>query len=437
MEREIRNFQPNESIQIKHREFYFLEREDRPGKTHFSDGGQATVAKMRGEDDNIYALKVFKPRFRNDVILERGNFLRKFANLPGMQAANNEIVDPSSSEYEQDVARHSFLQYATLMPWVPSKSGTMWSALRSKQSLSRYPLPNKTKSLKRAKNLAKVINGLSTKSIAHCDLCPNNLAVDVDDKIYLVDLENFYHDTFSPPPWGCPGGQLGYRHKTVDSLKNKQYSLFADAFAGALLISEMLIWHDSRVRNISLDGSLFEQSELQAQSDKYQVVKRVLREISKECATLFETAWFSEKLDECPPATEWLSALEGITFTEAEILTGATNVHTVSRRKAGQFTASPTKNITKESPTQPISAISPHVSRRLTAAQMQNQRHKQTVSQPAKPVSQQSSQKPIIQTTSNTQSSSVGGLLAGLSAGTVFIIMMICVILVFVWLAYQ
>lgn len=424
MEREIRDFQPNESIQIKHRKFYFLEREGRPGKTHFSDGSQATVAKMRDEDDNKYALKIFKPRFRNDVILERGNFLRKYANLPGMQAASNEIVDPSSSEYQQDIAKHSFLQYATLMPWVPSKSGTMWSALRSKQSLTRYPLPNKTKSLKRAKNLAKVINGLSTKTIAHCDLCPNNLAVDTDDKVYLVDLENFYHDTFSPPPWGCPGGQLGYRHKTIDSLKHKQYSPFADIFAGALLISEMLTWHDPRVRDISLDGSLFEQSELQIKSDKYQVVKRALRETSKECETLFETAWFSKKLDECPPATEWMTALDGITFTETETSISITNAHATSRRKAGQFSSPPAKSITKETPTQPVNTTSSHVSRRVNASQMQN-KHKAS-----------QSAKQIMKTTSNTQPSS-GGLLAGLSVGTVVFIIMICVILFFVWLGTQ
>ncbi len=424
MEKEIRDFQPNESIQIKHRKFYFLERDGRLGKTHFSDGSQATVAKMRGEDDNIYALKVFKPRFRNDVILERGNFLRKYANLPGMQAANNEIVDPSSSEYEQDIKKHSFLQYATLMPWVPSKSGTMWSALRSKQSLPRYPLPNKTKALKRAKNLAKVVDGLSTKSIAHCDLCPNNLAVDTNDKIYLVDLENFYHDTFSPPPWGCPGGQLGYRHKTIDSLKHKQYSPFADIFAGALLISEMLTWHDSRVRNISLDGSLFEQSGLQTKSDEYQIVKRVLRETSKECETLFETAWFSKKLDECPPATEWITALDGIILTEVETPINITNTHATSRRKAGQFSSSPTKSTTKETPTQPVVTTSPHVSRRVNASQIQSQRDKHKAN------------KPIMQTTSNTQPTS-GGLLAGLSAGTVLFIIMICVILFFIWLANQ
>lgn len=425
MEREIRDFQPNESIQIKHRKFYFLARENRPGKTHFSDGSQGTVAKLRGEDDNIYALKVFKPRFRNNVILERGNFLKKYANLPGMQAANNEIVDPSSSEYKPDIAKHSFLQYATLMPWVPNKSGTMWSALRSKQSFPHYPLPNKTKSLKRAKNLAKVVNGLSTRSIAHCDLCPNNLAVDSDDKIYLVDLENFYHNTFSPPPWGCPGGQLGYRHKTIDSLKHKQYNPFADIFAGALLISEILTWHDSRVRDISLDGSLFDQSELQTNSDKFQVVRQVLRETSKECATLFEAAWFSKKLDECPPAPEWLSVLEGITLIETEISTSTTNVHTISRRKAGQLSTSPAKNITKETPTQPIYVNSPHVSRRVNASQIQN---KHRASQ---------STKPIIQTTSNTQPSSIGGLLAGLSAGTVFFIIMICVIFALILLANQ
>lgn len=436
MEKEIRDFRPNESIQIKQRKYYFLERETRPGKTHFSDGTQATVAKMRDEDNNIYALKVFKARYRKDTILERGNYLRKYANLPGMQAANNEIIDPSSIEYEQAVAKYSFLQYAILMPWVPSKSGRTWSAFRSKQGLAHYSLPNKTNSLKRAKNLAKVINGLSSKSIAHCDLCPNNLAVDTDDKVYLVDLENYYHDKFSPPPWGCPAGQPGYRHKTIDSLKNKQYDPFADVFAGALLISEMLTWHDVRVRNISLDGSLFEQSELQTKSDSFKVVKQVLQETSKECETLFETAWFSKKLDGCPSASEWVSALEGISFTETEITTGITNVHATSRRRAGQFTESPTKSISKEAPTQPVNAISPHVSRRVNASQLQSQRNKQKVSQPAKPVSQQSSQKPIVQTTSNAPQPSATGWLAGFG-GLLAILLFLCFIVAMLWLANQ
>jgi len=436
MEKDIRDFRPNESIQINHRKFTFQERKTRPGKIHFQEGSQATVAKVKDKEGKLYALKVFKERYRKDAILERGNYLRKYANLPGMRAADNEIVDPSSAEYQQAIAKHSFLRYAILMPWMPSKPGTTWGALRSKQSSTRYQLPHETNSHRRAKNLAKVINGLSSKSIAHCDLCPNNTILDEDDKVYLIDLENYYHDTFPPPPWGCPAGQLGYRHKTIDSLTNKQYNPFADVFAGALLISEMLTWHDPRVRNISLNEMLFEQSELQTKSDAYQVVKQVLRETSRECETLFEVAWFSKKLDECPSASEWISALAGINSTGTEIPIGITNIHTVSRRKAGQFTASPTKNITKEVPTQPVNAISPHVSRRVNASQMRSQRHKQKVGQPAKPVSQQSSQKPIIQTTSNTSQPNAAGWLAGLG-GVAIVIIFICFILSMLWLANQ
>ena len=435
MEKDIRDFRPNESIEIYDKKYVFLERESRPGKIHIQEGSQANVVKVKDSSNNIYAIKIFKARFRKEDILERGEHLKKYAKLPGMQAANNEIVNPSSQEYKKTVEKYPFLQYAVIMPWLPQKSGTTWSALRSKQSTSRYPLPDRIHSHKRALQFAKVLNGLSRESIAHCDICPKNVVVDEDDKVYLIDLENYYHHSFSPPPWGSPAGQPGYRHKSIDELKNKQYTPSGDVFAGALLICEMLTWHDATVRNISLDEMLIQQSELQTKSGSYRVVKKSVGEMSSECETLFEAAWFSEKLEDCPPISNWANALENITLAGTEVHTSTTNIHAVSRRKVDRNTVSHAKDITQETSRITANTISPHINRRVSASQIQSQSTKRTTTQPAKPTPPPSYQKPIIQTTSNTQPNTAGWL-AGFG-GVAAILIFICFIAAMIWLANQ
>ena len=426
MERDIRDFRPGEGIVINSHEYLFVERKTRPGKIHVQEGSQANVAKVKdGDNGHFYALKVFKASYRKKAILDRAKYLKQYAHLPGLKAANNEVVNPYSQEYELALKDYPFLQYSIIMPWVPSGIGTTWSALRSKQSISRYPLPTRLKSQKRALSLATVLHGIAAQSIVHCDLCPKNIVIGEDDNVYLIDLENFHHHDFPPPPWGSPGGQTGYRHKSIDVLINKQYSPFGDVFAGALLICELLTWHDPSVRGISLDESYFKQSDIQTHSKAYRMLKSSLREISVECETLFDIAWKSEKLEDCPNISQWANALEKIEEPVTEPQPSTINTHAISRRKVGRGINLPVQDISEAKVHQPAS---PHISRRINPSQLQSKKPAvRPVTQPTQKL-QSAGQKPIIHTTSSRPQSNSGNELAGIIA-VVFVLIIVTLII--------
>ncbi len=145
--------------------------------------------------------------------------------------------------------------------------------------------------------------------------------------------------------------------------------------------------------------------------------------------------WFSEKLEDCPPISNWANAIENITLAGTEVHTSTTNIHAVSRRKVDRSTVSRAKDITQETSRITANTTSPHINRRVSPSQIQSQRTKRTTTQPAKPTPPPSYQKPIIQTTSNTQPNTAGWL-AGFG-GIAAILIFICFIAAMIWLANQ
>jgi WD40 repeat protein len=135
----------------------------------------------------------------------------------------------------------------------------------------------------------------------------------------LVDVEGLYAPGL-PRPEVLPSGSSGYAHRTA---REGLWGPTADRFAGAVLLAEMLGWGDESVREACYGETYFDPAEMpsvaQASAcDRYQTLLSALaRHYDQPVADLFERAWTSETLADCPTFGEWLVALPEQPVTQA------------------------------------------------------------------------------------------------------------------------
>jgi len=155
---------------------------------------------------------------------------------------------------------------------------------------------------------------MEQESLAHCDLSgPNVLLPGLSPEAHnglvaLVDVEQLYGPDLRRPDV-LPGGSAGYAHKTAPE---GLWSAHADRFAGAVLLAEMLGWYDVHVRDAAEADSeaFFDSQELQQDRPRFRTLCATLRHAwGEEVARLFERAWHSDMLAECPTFGEWWIAL--------------------------------------------------------------------------------------------------------------------------------
>jgi hypothetical protein len=215
--------------------------------------------------------------------------------------------------------REPDLTYAVLMPWI---EGPTWVEVM----LEKRPLtPQQALDLARA--FAQVLVRMEEQGLAHCDLSgPNVLlpmlagqtadgrpqtACSPSSTVELVDVEGLYAPGL-PRPEALPSGSAGYAHRTA---REGLWGPTADRFAGAVLLAEMLGWGDESVRQACYGETYFDPAEMpsvaQASAcDRYQTLLSALaRHYGQPVADLFERAWTSETLADCPTFGEWLVAL--------------------------------------------------------------------------------------------------------------------------------
>jgi len=96
-----------------------------PDQVLAQQGGLATVFRIErmGRSSNeviaqndAFALKVFKARFRSDKYVPQAEQLSPYGNIPGLSVCSRLVLDPLQS---RDVVRaHPDLAYSVLMPWI-------------------------------------------------------------------------------------------------------------------------------------------------------------------------------------------------------------------------------------------------------------------------------------------------------------------------------
>jgi hypothetical protein len=245
------------------------------------------------------ALKVFKHRFRMPYLVSQAEKLAAFADLPGLQAARRRVL--TRVQNPDLLQQHPDLIYAVLMPWI---EGPTWlEVLLEKRPLSPQ------QALHMARGLAQVLEVLELRGLAHCDLSAPNVMLPLlagGTGVELVDLEGLYAPGM-PQPQELSSGSAGYAHRQATG---GLWGPEADRFAGAVLLAEMLGWCDPQVVQAAWGESYFDPQEMQQETPRYRTLVEALeRRWGSNVARLFERAWRSDSLLDCPTFGEWLVAL--------------------------------------------------------------------------------------------------------------------------------
>jgi len=292
--------QVGEELLIKDVTYQIVEHPAAPGIPYGQEGRQAIVYQLVAEGGEKRALKVFKARYRLPALVALADKLAPFAELPGLQVCQRTVL--SARRYGNLLRQHPDLTYAVLMSWV---EGPTWmEVLLEERDLTSE------QSLALARSLAEILSGMEERGLAHCDLSGPNVMLPMlagGESLELVDVEQLYGPGLERPEL-LPGGSPGYAHRSApDGL----WSSTADRFAGTVLLVEMLSWCDGQVREAAWGETYFDPQEMQQESKRFEKLVIVLRERWGDgVASLFERAWQSETLWDCPTFGEWLVALE-------------------------------------------------------------------------------------------------------------------------------
>jgi serine/threonine protein kinase len=262
--------------------------------------GATRALGTNGGYNGAYALKIFRPAFRHPGLLESAEALAWAHELPGMRVCDQRVITRES--YPELVARYEDFNYAMLMPWI---DGQTWFDYLSKRERTTL---DQSRAL--AESLAWVLYALELNHLAHCDLSSGNVIIDpAQDSIHLVDVEDLYSPWLTPPPM-VPAGSPGYQHRDVAS--SGQWGPTADRFAGAVLICEMLAWAHPAIREDAWAESYFAPDELQQDTLRYRRLVEVLQQFDPAFAEVFEAAWRSTGLENCPPIKDWYDLMDSL-----------------------------------------------------------------------------------------------------------------------------
>jgi hypothetical protein len=311
-------FRPNvhDELTLNGVTYHIAEHPAAPGIPYGQEGRAGIVYCLErsplpsGEGPGVRAaLKVFRARFRTPALVSQAEKLAAFADLPGLTVCRRTVLTPQRNA--DLLRREPDLTYAVLMPWI---EGPTWTEVM----LEKRPLtPQQALDLARA--FADILSRMEQNGIAHCDLSGPNVLLPMlaqqtayrpPSTVELVDVEGLYAPGL-PRPEALPSGSSGYAHRTAcEGL----WGPTADRFAGAVLLAEMLCWGDESVRQACYGETYFDPAEMPAQGGanppRYQTLFSALaRHYGQPVADLFERAWTSETLADCPTFGEWLVAL--------------------------------------------------------------------------------------------------------------------------------
>jgi hypothetical protein len=253
--------------------------------------------------DTLSALKVMKPTYRGEHIAQVTAGLAQYWNTQGFYLSHRICLE--RPVFDELITTFPALEYAILMPWLSWKT---WAGLiRSPEASMRYTFHH---ALELARATAHVLRELEQRGCAHTDFAGGNVMYAPDfNKVEVLDLEGLYMPRLLPPK-RLSHGTPGYQHRKLG--KQGQWSQYGDRFAGAILLTEMLTWWHPAVRAQTSGNatSLFLPEELQTPAGpRWQIVRDVLWSLNPALLALFDQAWASSHLKQCPDFMTWLSCL--------------------------------------------------------------------------------------------------------------------------------
>ncbi|MBN1506165.1 MAG: protein kinase, partial [Sedimentisphaerales bacterium] len=276
--------------------------------------GQATVFFLRQHPHgNIWLLKKFHPGRRpSDEYLTSVNRC-----LPGgvgvFTCTQRRFIDKSQvdgvhSQYKNPDL-FGWLEGTVLMPKCP---GMPW-VCRADDLRNGDVAWAADQRLRTAMNLARIIDWLETRSIAHRDLSATNVFVGDDGRVYLIDFDCVYHPSL---PWqlnttvGTPGYMAPFLRAANGEWDGvRSWRTGADRFSLSILASEFLLI-DPQTSSRHEDGTLFAQSHLNSKGHEH-VQRQIahLAGIDRGCADLLRRTMEASDFDACPKPGEWVAGL--------------------------------------------------------------------------------------------------------------------------------
>jgi hypothetical protein len=257
------------------------------------EGRKAFVYQVSGgADRGLFALKEFKQAYRLPELVAICDKLARYAGWPGLEVCDRVCLNQKKHADILDL--YPDLEYAVLMPWI---SGSTWYDM----VIGMTPL-SRLEAVTFANAVAQVLSALEEAGLAHCDISAANVIINpTSQRAHLIDVEDLYAPKFDPPA-ALPAGTDGYAHATASQ---GLWGKHADRFAGAVLIAEMAAWHVPDVRRKAEDEHYFGTGEMQQDSPRYRLMRDVLHDLEPRLADLFDQAWFSDTLADCPRLKAW------------------------------------------------------------------------------------------------------------------------------------
>ncbi|PYE52087.1 hypothetical protein HUB98_28540 [Paenibacillus barcinonensis] len=316
------SFQPNpgDEVVINDIAYTIGQHPAAPGLAYAQAGRQGIVYQLIPRDGSVYgakALKVFFPKFRIPAMVYQSEHMEPYSELPGLQVCRREVLTPERNGAL--IGEHPDLLYAVLMPWV---QGLTWFDVISDQKQL-----TSEESLRLARALAGTGSAMEQRGLAHCDMSAPNVMIpffsevqnsELTSAVELVDVEQMYGSKMDRPD-ALLAGSPGYAaHRTVHS---GLWSSYADRFAGAVIIAEMLCWSDPVIVEKAWGESYFDQHEMQTSSERYFAMRSSLeKRWGSKLSDLFIRAWESHDLSSCPTFGEWYIALASADTEQADAL---------------------------------------------------------------------------------------------------------------------
>lgn len=326
----------NDVLNIGNTIYHVAEHPTAPGMPDGQEGRTAIVYRLvNSQTGKNMALKAFKLEYRTPSIVRLSNKLAPLSSLPGLEACEHTIL--TTQTHSSLLKKHPDFVYAVLMPWVTGKS--WFDILHEKEKIT------KEQSLELVRSFLHIMTHMEENGLAHCDLSSANILLPglgqnggQPTLVSLVDVEQMYGPGFDKPK--LPGPTPGYAHQTAT---NGYWSAEADRFAGAILIAEMLGWCYPQIRSAAYGESFFAPDETvktnKLSSTNFQLLKTTIgNQWGDNLSVLFQRAWQSDSLQQCPTFGEWLIALpdntpveNAVTLTEnqSQKLPNAHNSNTV------------------------------------------------------------------------------------------------------------
>jgi hypothetical protein len=268
-----------------------------PTRVYAQMGGRGRVFQLKHQGNGqLWALKVFHPRYRVASLVSTAQQLSSVASYEGLRAANRRILQA----FDPIVRTHPDLAYAMIMPWIKGKT---WYDFLVNAASSGRPF-SVAISLQLCKRFLEVLASLEQSGIAHTDLSPGNVVLELSSRdVQLLDLEDLY----------MPGsvnskvamGSKGYRHPSGDVGKQNFWRAEGDRYAAAVLAAEILVLANNDLARRATDEGFFTDHRLSKQGgNRFGEAKAWLFKVAPTFASIFERAWTANTIEACPRVAE-------------------------------------------------------------------------------------------------------------------------------------